>query len=583
MSRVLSIEVGYSITSVCEMDYKAKAPKVYSSFTVPTLQGVFNSDDVIEADSHYLESLRGAIRENKIKAKQIVFSIASNKIATREVVIPFVKQNRIGDMVRANASDYFPLDLSQYALAYSIQEVMGEKGSQQYKLLVIAVPKAILDGYYSLAESLKMTVAAFDYVGNSLFQVLKKECEEGVHLIAKIDSQSTLVVVMKDQKIVLTRNVPRGVEEALHAVMSSKVWGDIRNTRQALDVVENNACIDLDMMAESEEETEASASAEKIAKSNVTDALAPMIGGIARVVDYYTSRNSDAQIDRVLIAGIGANFLGMEELLHREISYPVETIKKVQGLNLEKYFKGGLFGGYLSCIGAAMAPVEFVSEKEEKKGSIEVMPSKNGMTAACILLFAGGTLIAAALAGISLFGYKQATNENDRLNTRIEELAEAETIYEQYLQQLYSYNKLNYFQYSTVTPNEELVAFIEEMEEKMPSSLNVQSFNATDVGVTMSLSVENKEDAAMLVKQFRTFETVGDVVVDSITDTGALMEDQILETEPMVSFTVTVAYKGSAAEEALAELLQQSDNIMGETSAESEASAGSEEPAEAEE
>lgn len=582
MSRVLSIEVGYSVTSVCEMDYKAKAPKVYSSFTVPTLQGVFNSDDVIEADSHYLEGLRGAMREHNVKAKQIVFSIASNKIATREVVIPFVKQNRIGDMVRANASDYFPLDLSQYTLAYSIQEVMGEKGSQQYKLLVIAVPKAILDGYYSLAESLKMTVAAFDYVGNSLFQVVKKECEEGIHLIAKIDSQSTLVVVMNDQKIVLTRNVPRGVEEALQAVMSSKVWGDIRNTRQAMDVVANNACIDLDMMAESEEETEASASAEKIAKSNVTDALAPMIGGIARVVDYYTSRNADAQIDRVLITGIGANFLGMEELLHREISYPVETIKKVQGLNLEKYFKGGLFGGYLSCIGAAMAPVEFVSEKEEK-ASIEVMPSKNGMMAACILLFAGGTLIAAVLAGVSLFGYKQATDENDRLNTRIEELAEAENIYEQYLQQLYSYNKLSYFQYSTVTPNEELVAFIEEMEEKMPSSLNVQSFNATDVGVTMALTVENKEDAAMLVKQFRTFETVGDVIVDSITDNGAVMDNQVLETEPMVSFTVTVAYKGSAAEEALAELLQQSDNIMGEASAESDASAGSEEPADAEE
>ena len=582
MSRVLSIEVGYSVTSVCEMDYKAKAPKVYSSFTVPTLQGVFNSDDVIEADSHYLEGLRGAMREHNVKAKQIVFSIASNKIATREVVIPFVKQNRIGDMVRANASDYFPLDLSQYTLAYSIQEVMGEKGSQQYKLLVIAVPKAILDGYYSLAESLKMTVAAFDYVGNSLFQVVKKECEEGIHLIAKIDSQSTLVVVMNDQKIVLTRNVPRGVEEALQAVMSSKVWGDVRNTRQAMDVVANNACIDLDMMAESEEETEASASPEKIAKSNVTDALAPMIGGIARVVDYYTSRNSDAQIDRVLITGIGANFLGMEELLHREISYPVETIKKVQGLNLEKYFKGGLFGGYLSCIGAAMAPVEFVSEKEEK-ASIEVMPSKNGMMAACILLFAGGTLIAAVLAGVSLFGYKQATDENDRLNTRIEELAEAENIYEQYLQQLYSYNKLSYFQYSTVTPNEELVAFIEEMEEKMPSSLNVQSFNATDVGVTMALTVENKEDAAMLVKQFRTFETVGDVIVDSITDNGAVMDNQVLETEPMVSFTVTVAYKGSAAEEALAELLQQSDNIMGEASAESDASAGSEEPADAEE
>lgn len=580
MSRVLSIEVGYSITSVCEMEYKAKSPKVYNSFTVPTLKGVFNDDDVIEADTHYLEGLRGGFREHGIKAKQIVFSIASNKIATREVVIPYVKENRISDVVKANASDYFPLELSQYGLAYSIQEVLGEKGKgqQQYKLLVIAVPKAILDGYYKLAESLKMTVAAFDYMGNSIFQVVKTECTQGVHLVAKIDSQSTLVVVMKDQKVELIRNVPRGVDEALQAVMGSNAWGKVQTVRQAMDIVGKNVCIDLEMKRESEEGTETSVSEESIAKSNVTDALAPMIGGIARVIDYYTSRNSDISIERVLIAGIGADFLGMEELLHREIAFPVETIKKIGGLNLEKYFKDGLYGGYLSCIGATIAPIAFVSEKDDKKGSIEVLPSKNGMMVACGMIFAGGLLIAGALAGTSIFGFVQAASENIRLNTRIEELAEAETIYEQYLQQMYSYNKLTYFQYSTVTPNEELVAFMEEMEQKMPSSLNVQSFMATDVGVTMALTVENKEDAARLVQQFRTFETVGDVIVDSIHDSGAVMEDQVLETEPMVSFTITVAYKGSAAEAAKEELLRQAAQGMN-----TESTAGAAEPAEAEE
>lgn len=561
------------------MEYKAKTPKVYNSFTVPTLKGVFNDDDVIEADTHYLEGLRGAFREYGVKAKQIVFSIASNKIATREVVIPYVKENRISDVVKANASDYFPLELSQYGLAYSIQEVLGEKGNgQQYKLLVIAVPKAILEGYHKLAESLKMTVAAFDYMGNSIFQVVRKECTQGVHLVAKIDSQSTLVVVMNDQKVELIRNVPRGVDEALQAVMSSNAWGKVQTVRQAMDIVGKNVCIDLEMKKESEEETEVPVSEESIAKSNVTDALAPMIGGIARVIDYYTSRNSDISIDRVLIAGIGADFLGMEELLHREIAFPVETIKKIAGLNLERYFKGGHFGGYLSCIGATIAPITFVSEKDDKKGSIEVLPSKSGMMVVCGLIGAGGLLIGGALAGTSILGFVQAANENVRLNTRIEELAEAETIYENYLQQMYSYNKLNYFQYSTVTPNEELVAFMEEMEQKMPSSLNVQSFMATDVGVTMALTVENKEDAARLIQQFRTFETVGDVVVDSISDSGAVMEDQVLETEPMVSFTITVAYKGSAAEAAMEELLQQAAQGMN-----TESSAEAAEPAEAEE
>lgn len=563
MSRVLSIEVGYSLTSVCEIDYKAKSPKVYKSFTVPTLDGVLR-DDVIEADTHYLEGLRGGLREHGIKAKQIVFPISSTKIATREVVIPFVKENRIGDVIKANAADYFPVELSQYELAYSIQEVMGDKaGGQQYKLLVIAVPKQILQGYYDLAASLKMTVAAFDYVGNSLFQVVRKECTEGTQLIAKIDGRSTLVMVMSGQKIMLTRNVPRGVEEALHAVMGSKVWGNVQNIRQAMETVERNACIDLEMIEEiTEEETEAAASEESIAKGNVMDALVPMIGGIARVIDFYISRNPETPIDRVLITGIGANFLGLEELLHREINYPVETIKKIEGLNLEKYFKKDFFGGYLSCIGASLAPVEFIREDEKKKGSIELLPSQRDMMVVYILVFVGGVVIAAALAATSVLSYLTAVSENDRLKNRIEELAEAETIYEQYLQQQYSYNKLTFFQNSTVTPNEELVAFMGEMEQKMPSSLHVQSFNATLDGVTMSVTVENKEDAAKLIQQFRTFETIGDVIVDSINDSGAVMEGQVLEIEPMVSLTVTVSYKGNeeaAAAAAAAQAKQEAE------------------------
>lgn len=566
MSRVLSIEVSYTLTSVCEIDYKAKSPKVYKSFTVPTLSGVFNSDDVIEPDTYYLEGLRSAMREHKIKAKQIVFSIASPKIATREVVIPYVKENRIGDVVKANAAEYFPLDLSQYGLAYSIQEVLGEnESSKQYKLLVMAIPKAILDGYNNLAASLKMSVAAFDYMGNSLFQVVRKECGEGMQLVAKIDGQSTLVSVMNNQKVVLMRNVPRGVEEALQVVMNSTVWGVSKNIRQALDIVEKNECIDLEMQEENiEEDIENFGSEESVVKGNVTDALVPLIRGIARVIDYYVSRNSEIPIENVLITGIGANFLGIDDLLSKEISYPVKIIKRIEGLNLEKYFKGGFLGGYLSCIGAVIAPIEFVSEKDDKKGNIEVLPTKKGMIALCVLVFIGGVLIAAALAGSSIYEYMETVDENNRLKTRIDELAEAETIYQQYLQQLYSYNKLNYFQFSTITPNEELVAFMEEMEQKMPSSLNVQAFNATVSGVTMSLTVSDKEDAAMLIKQFRTFETVDDVIVNSINDSGVVMDGQVLEAEPMVSFSVTVVYKGGDLAEVLAELARQETSILSE-------------------
>ncbi len=36
MAKVVSIEVGYSFIKICEMDYKAKTPRVYRFAMVPT-------------------------------------------------------------------------------------------------------------------------------------------------------------------------------------------------------------------------------------------------------------------------------------------------------------------------------------------------------------------------------------------------------------------------------------------------------------------------------------------------------------------------------------------------------------------
>lgn len=78
------------------------------------------NDGILNFNETFVADLREALAEYKMKSKQVVFTLTSTKIASREVTIPFVKENRIMDVVNANASDYFPVDLSQYQLAYSM-------------------------------------------------------------------------------------------------------------------------------------------------------------------------------------------------------------------------------------------------------------------------------------------------------------------------------------------------------------------------------------------------------------------------------------------------------------------------------
>ena len=53
-----------------------------------------------------------------------------------------------------------------------------------------------------------------------------------------------------------------------------------------------------------------------------------------------------------------------------------------------------------------------------------------------------------------------------------------------------------------------MIAFIEEMEEKMPEDITVLSMSGTTTDITMQIEVPTKEAAAKIVQQFRGFDSV---------------------------------------------------------------------------
>ena len=551
MAKVLSIEIGSAAIHMCEVDYKAKNPRVYKHVTIRTPEGMLK-DDVIETDESFVSTIKEALAANKIHVKQIVFTMGSTKIASREVTIPYVKENRIADVIRSNASDYFPVDLDQYELAHSVVGVTeNDKGVRQYKLQVLAAPKTIINSYQALAAALGGTVIALDYSGNSLYQMVHAHCDTGVKLVAKIDENSTLVTVLKDQAIVLQRNVSYGVMDAV-AVMMNAAALNTPSYEEAVRILCEKNCMQTDFLIQDDQEDGvinldinlADGEIPATLQEEVGASLNYLISGISRVVDYYNSRNGDAPIEKIYLTGIGGDFQGLDQLLYGAVDIRVTPLKESDGFRLEKDFKADSFGPYITCIGAAIKPLGFIGEKNEKK-KLEVVPDKGEMKRVSILVLTGGILIAAALAAVSLLRFQSLTDKNKQLQQRIQELEPIKTVYAAYLQQKYTFDKITYFYNSTVVANENLVAFIEEMEVKMPKTLNVISMTSSTENVNLSVTVQDKKEVAMVIRQFRTFESIdGDgIVISGLNDTGAVMNGQTLETEGQVSFSITLPYK----------------------------------------
>lgn len=544
-AKAIAIEIGYSLTKVCEVDYKAKTHKIYKSFTVSNGAEVIN-DGALMVSPEYVENLRGALAANRVKAKQVVFTITSSRIASREVTIPFVKENRIADVVNANATDYFPVDLSQYQLAYTILGTIGEKkGAQQYKLLVMAVPSALLTGYYDLAKALKLEVAAIDYASNSIFQVVKDECAKGRHIVVKIDERSSLVMAVENSVLTFTRSVSYGFEEIMETVMNTLCWGEVSTVEQAIRVLQRNDCIVPEKSADGDLESGAAAaeSAKDRAQGDVREAVMPLIGSITRVIDYYASRNSGEGIERILITGAGADFKGMAEVLSRETNMPVTVLKEAVGWNLMRNFKNECFSEYIACVGAAVAPLGFKQESEKRgkeKAKKEGGAKGTNWAPLAYTIFGVGLVAAAALAAIPLIGYARIMKTNVELKAQAGSLEDIIPIYNEYVETKTQYMMVDAMYKATESRNEELEEFLGELEDKLPASVNVISLSSDPYQVTINMRVQTKDDAGETVEQMRTFHSL---VPELVTVTSLVEEENEESGEHTVNFTVTATYQ----------------------------------------
>lgn len=522
MAKVLSVEIGMSLIYMCEVDYKSPNPRVYKWTTVQTPENTVREDGIV-VNEQLISVMREGISAAGIRTKKMVFTMSSPKIASREAVIPFVKENKVASVIRTNASDFFPVDIEQYELGHSIEGIQeNEKGIKQYRVHVLAVPKTIIEKYYELAKALGGTIEALDYSGNSIFQMVQDKCDAGVKMVVKVGERTTIITILRDAAIAMQRMIPYGIDEAVASVMNA-VPERSMSYMQALDLLLQG-------------KTDAS--------------LSYLSNGISRVVDYYNSRNAETPVELAYVTGIGGECDGMAEFLEGALDLPVKVLRDLDAFRLEKDFKEESFGRYLTCIGASMAPLGFLGEKAEKGKKIESAVQEGDMKRVSILVGAGGVLVAMVLAVVSGVNVANVKRENSSLQQRVAELEPVKEIYRSYLQQQYTHTKLNYLYDSTVLPDENLVEFIEELEEKMPASLNVQSFTAGKEGVNMSLTVKDKQEAAKLIQQLRTFDTISTISVSGISDSGAVMKGEPVDQEGRVSFSVSMTYKGAAELEA---------------------------------
>jgi type IV pilus assembly protein PilM len=514
--KILSIEIGLHTTKVCEVEAGKKNPHVSNCITFDTPDNIVEDGYILDKEL-MAQTLRSNLAKAKMNSKDVNITIVSTKIANREVVIPNMPESKIQAMIDTSASEYFPLDVSEYTISYSILDKINTKEEKKIKLLLLAAPNNLIKNIYAFAEIAGLRLNAIDYIGNSVYQILKKQVGSRVNVSVQINEQTTLVNVIENEKLALQRTIPYGAMNVVSAVLDNSIFGKT-NTRDAMQLLmqENIINARLDMGGEVNRAVPmASDDYDRVmrelrGREDVTNTIQYIMNNVNRVLDYFMSRNSDKRINAIYLTGVGAKFKGIEVLFTNETGYDV---KKIDNLFSVSFAKGLVSEGeqadYLTAIGASIAPIGFVPE--DIRG-VKSNAGNNGHIA--VVAFVGVVIVAVLMCAYAGVRYGVLKTKNDSLLAERDEKSYILAVYENHYNAKNAYGYTHYMYNLTSGRNYQLTMMFEELQKIIPSNMRVTAL--TSDKSTMTITCEAKPDKKAIASFINALESLPNIVTANV-------------------------------------------------------------------
>lgn len=524
-NKVLTIDITNESITITEVTAsEKKTSTVHNAIIFETPEDAYE-DGFIRDKERIAEAIKSQLAANGITNKNAIFVLTSTKIVNREVLVPFVKENKIKGIINANSSEYFPVNIEDYTVSHSVLEtVTDEENNKQLRVLAVAAPTSMVRSYYEVAALAGLKVVALDYIGNAMLQLIKTQTSENMTtMVIQLGSESTVLNIVKGDILLLQRTVPYGTNVVVNEVMDAK--GVDATTAMTLLQNERLITVDFDDNA-------------------ITGSFRYLINNIGRVMDFFASKNPDKPIDDVFLTGDGALIKGIDGLFKVQLNVSTRVMDSLFNIKFDPKIDLKIYNPvYLMVpIGAAFAPMGFTISEGGASGKKEGQMDTTPLVVAFLIL---AVLVAGGLTAVSFVLKNQAQTELDDVNKKIASIQDIETIVKDYenaesvyvdAMSMYSYTK---------NLNENVVTFITALEEKMPKGTDITAFESDSTGVSISGTATEYDDIAGLAISLKEIDCIDNSFVGSITenvdeDTGKITYD----------FTVTCIYVDASAADA---------------------------------
>lgn len=396
------------------------------------------------------------------RCRKVVFSLCSTQVISESVTVPAVKkQQRLGQMLLANMDEYFPIDPGEYQLSWESVGVEQREDARLLRVQLWAVPRAMLQRYYALANSMGLSVAAVDFCGHSHATAVdadfampkhaksSADTDDGVCLYINAESELLLLTFVYNGQVKLQRLLQRGYSQ----------------------------------------------------QDDLNEA------GI--VLDYFSAMPGRARLTSAVLSGGQGKEAGLAPALASLLNVPVEMAETDYGAQ------------WLLCQGAALTALDF-GDPELNHITGARAPINRAWQYG--LVFLGGAALTASVLLLLTSKLSWSTEldglraQQDRLTALAQQNAGCAENYHNYSSMYDAYSADWDIVFDSVrTYNDNLELVLGELEAKLPKKSTVTALSTTELCLAAQVAFQSKEDAAYFLVALRDVPFMTLNTVSSLT------------------------------------------------------------------
>ena len=283
--------------------------------------GVVSEGEIQDADA-LADALKGLFARHKL-SKNVRLGVANQRVVVRTLRLPLIeKDDELETAIRFQAADHIPMPLEQAVLDFEVvaRHASAEGGDRHMDVVAVAARRDMVSGLTAAMRKAGLNPIGIDLAAFGMIRALDGDAPPPMEgevvptiLFCHLGDATNLAVA-RGGMCLFTRVAPFGIEDIAVRV-AEREGMPLEDARECLADVGLEEGLDEFSLEHDEDRTVLEA---------LEDGATKLVDELRVSLEYYSSQEDAAPVDRVIVCGPGSTIPGLTERIEDGLGMTIE-------------------------------------------------------------------------------------------------------------------------------------------------------------------------------------------------------------------------------------------------------------------